>query len=120
MYTRGRTEAPRRERGGMTTSILLQLGDVNGSALTITWVEVQPVSRQGMHAHEPEQAYVVVKGQGRMHVGAETIELSVGDLAHVPPKAPHYIINMGREVLAYVSVATPAFSQTAFYDEGKL
>ncbi len=120
MFTQSKDQAPQRVRGGMTTHILLQEGDVGKTDLTATWVDVQPGAAQGLHHHEPEQIYVVVRGSGCMHVGEETRELTVGELAHVPPNIPHRIVNTGEEVLSYLSVATPAFSQEAFYDQGNL
>lgn len=120
MFTSTKENAPRRVRGGMTTHILLQKGDVDDTELTATWVDVQAGAAQGLHHHEPEQIYVVVRGSGNMHVGDEIRELTVGQLAYVPPNVPHRIVNTGEDVLSYVSVATPAFSQEAYYDEGNL
>lgn len=120
VYTQNKDDAPRRTRGGMTTHILLQEGDVAGTALTATWVDVQPGAAQRLHHHEPEQIYVVVRGSGRMHIGEETRELTAGQLAHVPSNVPHGIVNTSEGVLSYVSVATPTFSQETFYDEGNI
>jgi mannose-6-phosphate isomerase-like protein (cupin superfamily) len=120
MFTRSKRSAPTRSRQGMTTHVLLQLGDVAKTDLTVTWVDVEPAGAQGSHSHEPEQVYVIVVGAGRMHVDGEAREVGVGDLVHVPSGADHFIVNIGDGPLSYLSVATPAFSQTDFYDEGKL
>ena len=115
MYVRSTADAPLRQRQGMTTRILLEAGDAAGADMAVTWVEVGPGARQGEHRHTPQQVYVVVAGQGRMHVADETRDLTAGDLAYVPPDAPHYIVNTGSEALQYISAATPTFSQTGFY-----
>lgn len=120
MFVRNKTQAPHRERRGLKTQILLQSGDVAGTDLTVTWVDVAPGSAQALHRHGPEQVYIVVAGQGRMQVGEEDREVVAGDLVHVPPDVPHGITNTGDQALSYLSAATPAFSQTAFYDEGNL
>jgi mannose-6-phosphate isomerase-like protein (cupin superfamily) len=71
VFTRNKSEASRRERDGLVSHILLEKGDVLGSELTITWVDVVPGSTQRPHDHWPEQVYVVVGGRGSMKVGDE-------------------------------------------------
>ena len=71
MYVRNKADAPLREREGLTTRILLEAGDVEGADMAVTWVEVAPGARQGENSHTPQQVYVVVAGQGRMHVASD-------------------------------------------------
>lgn len=120
MYVRNKTEAPFRERQGLKTQILLQLGDVEATDLCVTWVEVEPFAQQALHRHDPEQVYVIVAGRGRMRIGDETRDVTAGDLIHVPPDVPHGISNPQDTALSYISAATPTFSQIAFYDAGNL
>ncbi len=120
MFVRSRTGAPRRERGGLVSRILLQEGDVPGVGLTATWVEVAPGSRQRLHDHVPEQVYVILRGRGKMRVGGEERWVDEGDLVYVPPGALHGIENATEEVLVYVSATTPAINVEAAYDTGQL
>ncbi len=120
MFKRNLAEAPQREREGLTSHILLQQGDVPDVGLSVTWVEVAPGARQRPHSHAPEQVYVVVKGRGTMHVGAETQEVGPGDLIYIPPNVTHGIENATNETLVYFSAATPAFDLKALYDTGTL
>ncbi len=71
MFTRNRSESPRRERDGLVSHILLAEGDVVGGELTVTWVDVAPGSAQRPNGHGSEQVYVVVEGRGLMRVGDE-------------------------------------------------
>ncbi len=115
-----REEAETLSRGdGLASTLLHSRAD---SDLTVTWVEVEPGAEQVVHAHDPEQVYVVLDGEGRMHVGGEERPVAAGDLVHIPPQTDHGVVNTGDEVLTYLSAATPAFSREAveaFYDAGE-
>jgi mannose-6-phosphate isomerase-like protein (cupin superfamily) len=78
MLTTNISTAPRRERDGLVSHVLLQDGDPRNHALAVTWVEVAPGARQAPHHHAPEQAYVVISGRGRMRVGDEERDLRPG------------------------------------------
>lgn len=114
-------DAPRRELHGLVSHVLLQEGDAGDPAMTVTLVDVAPLSRQRPHRHEPQQAYVVVEGEGIMHVDRATRRMRRGDLALVPSGAEHWIENpSAAEALRYVSASAPAFRVTDLYDRGPL
>lgn len=108
--------SPRRTRAGLSSTVLLQAGDAPGTGLAVTWVTVAPGASQELHVHEPEQAYVVIAGTGRMTVGGDEADLAPGSLAWAPPGVPHGIVNTGDTDLVYISAATPSFDITGFYD----
>jgi methionyl-tRNA synthetase len=116
MFTSRKSTADKRERNGLVSHFLLGKGDVDGDAMAITWVDVNPGSRQELHHHPQVQVYVIVRGQGRMHVGGETQDVQVGDMAYIPSNAMHGIENTGSELLSYVSAASPAIDLVAAYD----
>jgi mannose-6-phosphate isomerase-like protein (cupin superfamily) len=120
MFKRNRTEAPRRERDGLVSHILLHAGDLPETQLTVTWVDVAPGSGQRPHSHAPEQVYVVVRGRGRMRIDDEERFVSEGDLVYIPPDTLHGIENISEKVLTYVSAATPTVDWEVFYDTGPL
>jgi mannose-6-phosphate isomerase-like protein (cupin superfamily) len=120
LFRRNRSEAPRREREGLVSHILLHEGDLPETRLTVTWVDVAPGSGQRPHSHTPEQVYVVVRGQGKIKVGDEELLVVEGDLNYIPPGTLHGIQNLSDQVLTYVSAATPAVDWEAFYDTGPL
>ncbi len=120
MFKRNRSEAPRRERDGLVSHVLLEAKDPPGTRLTVTWVDIGPGSGQIPHSHAPEQVYVVVRGRGKMKVGEEERVVVEGDLVHIPPETLHGIENLSDEVLTYVSAATPTVDWEAFYDTGPL
>ncbi len=120
MFKRGLAEAPTRILPGLVSHILLQSGDTSTDNLAIAWVEVEPGSNQQPHHHIPEQAYVIVNGNGRIKVGSEIADVQAGDLLHIPSNLEHAVENTGPEKLIYISVTAPAFDIKALYDTGQL
>ena len=120
MIVHNKERCPRRERSGLVSRILLQQGDLPDLRLTTTWVDVAPGLRQRLHNHPSEQVYVITAGRGTMSVGEERQEVAGGDLVYVPPNIIHGIENSSKEVLIYISAATPAMGAEAAYDTGQL
>lgn len=114
------SEAPALTRGdGVVSRLLHGRRTEPETDMTVTWVTVGPGTAQERHSHEPEQVYVLVAGEGRMHVAGEERSVEAGDLVHVPSGAEHGIENTGDEPLQYVSAATPALAPgdvDAFYE----
>jgi mannose-6-phosphate isomerase-like protein (cupin superfamily) len=120
MYRVNKQTVSKRERKGLISHFLLGQQEISDTQLSITWVEVAPGARQRLHHHAPEQVYVIVRGQGRMQVGAEEQIVATGDLVYIPPHAEHGIINVQDEPLVYISAATPTFDHSELYDQGQL
>jgi mannose-6-phosphate isomerase-like protein (cupin superfamily) len=120
MIVHNKERCPRRERSGLVSRILLQQGDLLDLRLMTTWVDVAPGSRQRLHNHPSKQVYVITAGRGTMAVGDERQEVAGGDLVYVPPNILHGIENSSKEVLTYISAATPAMDAEAAYDTGQL
>ncbi len=118
MHTAEVGAAPVRDRDGLRSHLLLDAGDVPGSGLAVTWVEVEPGGSQELHSHEPEQVYVIIAGEGLMTVADEERPVRGGTLVRIPPSTPHGIRNGGAEQLVYVSAATPPFDLAEAYDSG--
>ena len=117
MIVHNREKCPRRELSGLVSRILLQQGDLPGLGLT-TWVDVAPGAfRQHLHNHPSERVYMTIAGRGTIAVGDERREVAVGGLVYMPPNVIHGIENFSKEVLTYVSAASPAIDPAeAAYD----
>jgi mannose-6-phosphate isomerase-like protein (cupin superfamily) len=120
LYIQRKNDAPKRERDGLTSYILLQKGDVSGDPFAVTWVDVAPGKAQAVHHHPEVQLYVIIAGNGVMRVGKAEEFVSVGDCVLIPSNEPHGIENTGVTTLTYISAATPAFDLAALYDDGQL
>ena len=120
MFIRSKNLADKRERSGLTSYFMLGRGDVEGDALAVTWVDVQPGRKQRLHNHPEVQIYVVIAGTGQMHIDESTRTIAAGDCIFIPSNAMHGIDNIGDSILSYISAATPAFNLVDAYDKGQL
>lgn len=120
MFKKSLAESPKRIRPGLVSHILLQAGDTPTDNLSIARVEVEPGSQQQPHHHVPEQAYIIVNGNGRIKVGSEIADVRAGDVIYIPTDVEHAVENTGPEKLVYISVTVPAFDIEALYDSGQL
>lgn len=60
--------------------------------------------------HNSEELYHITKGEGRMTLGAEQFEVTVGDTICIPPGTPHCIKNIGTEALHILCMCSPPYS----------
>lgn len=63
---------------------------------------------------------MITRGQGRMKIGEDELDVREGQMVFIPPNAEHGIVNTGEDTLTYISPATPAFPVTPLYDAGQL
>jgi len=120
MFVQRKQAAEKRKRSGLTSYFMFGRGDAGEDALAVTWVDVLPHSKQRLHNHPEVQVYVIIAGQGLMHVAGESQQVQAGDLVYIPSNAMHGIDNTGAATLSYVSAANPAFDLPFAYDKGQL
>ncbi len=74
--------------------------------------EVLPIGASvGRHHHrETEEIYYILRGSGRMTVGAETRAVEAGDAIFIPREAAHSLENTGIEPMTLLLVCGPAYS----------
>ena len=108
MFKRGLSEADKNEREGIVSHLLIKADDVPEARFSVSWVEVAAGGIQDAHAHDAEQAYLVVGGRGRMRVGDKEMEVAGGEVVHVPAGVSHGMENASDEELSYVTIAAPA------------
>jgi mannose-6-phosphate isomerase-like protein (cupin superfamily) len=95
----------------LSSHILMDAGELGSRHMTVTWIEVPAATEQELHSHEEaEQVYVVVRGVAELSAAGDTESLEPGDLALIPPASDHVIANRGDDVLALLSVQSPAVS----------
>ena len=111
MLVRRLGDAAVKEFHRLSSHILMDANELGSRHMTVTWLEVPPGTSQGLHSHEEaEQVYVVVAGIGTLSAAGDTEQLEPGDLALIPPASDHTLANEGEEMLALVSVQSPAVS----------
>lgn len=64
-----------------------------------------------LHRHATsEELYHITAGQGRMTLGAERFDVTVGDSVCIPPGTAHCIENIGAEPLRILCCCAPAYA----------
>ena len=62
------------------------------------------------HYHpRTEEIYYILEGTGRMRLGDEIRDVSVGDAISIPPGMTHQIENIGSEVLKFLCCCAPGY-----------
>ena len=68
----------------------------------VVYFEVDAGNRLGRHTDSAEEVLLILAGTADVEVDGETARLSAGDLALVPPMAPHALSNAGDETVKVV------------------
>jgi len=62
------------------------------------------------HYHpRTEEIYYILSGTGRMELGSEVREVTVGDAVAIPSGAVHRITNVGHETLTFLCCCAPGY-----------
>jgi quercetin dioxygenase-like cupin family protein len=70
--------------------------DTEGSYLEyVAEFEIAAGSHLEPHRHNTHEFYYIIKGRGRMQIGAEVREVEPGDLVHIPANEVHSIAPIG-------------------------
>lgn len=109
MQVSDKQKAPRYERDGIVSHLLVSEWTTKALFLTTSLVEMSPGGTQQPHVHEAEQCYFILEGEGLMTVGNERQLVSSGDCIFIPSNETHGLENTGRSGLRYFSAAAPSF-----------
>ena len=89
------------------------LDRTNSSAANQSLAEatLPPGARTQPHVHPcTEEIYYILRGAGRMTIGAEQREVGPGDGILIPPATRHTIQNVGQEPLVFLCCCAPSYS----------
>ena len=77
-------------------SVAFPVHSTTGAAASaIVWIVLEPDGEVPEHTDSAEELLYVVQGEVEATVGADTTTLRAGQLAVVPPMAPHALSNVG-------------------------
>ena len=77
----------------------------NGAAgLASVYIVLEPGQALGEHTDSPEELLLVLEGEVEVAVGEERARAGAGEMAVVPPLAPHGIRNVGTTTARIVGV----------------
>jgi len=102
--------SPRYQRDAITSYLLVSPRTAESQHLTVTLVDMAPGGKQHVHAHEPEQCYFILEGNGEMTVDDECSPVQAGDCIFIPSGSRHGLVNTGGTLLRYLSAAAPSFT----------
>jgi len=77
---------------------------------SLAHAEVAPGRKTRPHRLTSAEVYVILDGRGRMHVGAETAEVSTGQTVYIPPGEVQRIENIGAGPLVFLCIVDPAWT----------
>ncbi len=70
---------------------------------------VKPGERTKPHRLKTTEVYYLLQGQGRMHIGDETQEVTARSAIYIPPHGVQWIENTGRVDLIFLCIVDPAW-----------
>lgn len=89
----------------------LDLQEITKNIKAIYDTSLMPGESIQPHFHpDSEEIYYVLSGYGLMSIGEEKQEISRGDVVHIPPPAPHMLMNTGNVSLRFVTVSVSTVS----------
>jgi mannose-6-phosphate isomerase-like protein (cupin superfamily) len=89
------------------------LDRTNSSAVNQSLAEatLPPGAATEAHRHPcTEEIYYILRGAGRMTIGAEQREVGPGDGILIPPGTRHTILNIGAAPLVFLCCCAPPYS----------
>ncbi len=70
---------------------------------------VKPGERTKSHRLKTTEVYYLLQGQGRMHIGEQTREVTAQSAIYIPPHAVQWIENTGAVDLIFLCIVDPAW-----------
>jgi quercetin dioxygenase-like cupin family protein len=84
----------------------------------VVYFEIEPGRELGTHTDSPEELIVCLAGDGiEAWVGEDESVIGAGDLAVVPPMAPHGFRNTGDETARFLGVFSDSTTVSEFEEE---
>ncbi|HTQ78483.1 MAG TPA: cupin domain-containing protein [Thermoanaerobaculia bacterium] len=68
------------------------------------WLVLPPGQTSKPHHHHESETFFILRGRGRMTVGAESREVEAGDVIYLPPFGDHILKNISAEDLHFISI----------------
>ncbi|MEN6578572.1 MAG: cupin domain-containing protein [Phycisphaerales bacterium] len=94
-------------------SILRELLHPDKAGLAIRYslahARVRPGETTLPHRLRTTEVYYIIEGQGRMHIDAETSEVTAGCAVYIPPRSVQCIENTGTGDLVFLCIVDPAW-----------
>ncbi|MBN1507100.1 MAG: cupin domain-containing protein [Sedimentisphaerales bacterium] len=73
---------------------------------------IGPGERTKAHRLRTAEVYYILRGRGRMHVGAETADVDADCAIYIPPGSVQSIENTGNDELVFLCIVDPAWMES--------
>jgi len=89
---------------------VIGMATTNTKEVSLALAKIKPGFKTLNHYHNFVEIYMVVEGEGIMHLDDEIKDVSDGDNILILPKSWHFIENKGNQSLLIWCICTPAFT----------
>lgn len=111
MLIRRLGECPEFQAGD--TSLLREIANAatgqHAFRYSLAYATVIPGRKTVPHALRTSEAYYILQGCGRMHIGGESADVGPGCFIEIPPAATQWIENTGTSDLRFLCIVDPAW-----------
>ncbi|HHV06823.1 MAG TPA: cupin domain-containing protein [Firmicutes bacterium] len=93
---------------GRLTRVLVGPGapsEANG--FVMGHVTVYPGGSVPLHSHEQEEVYIILSGEGKMHINDNTADVKPGDYIYITPNSAHLLENTSEDNMIMVFCYAP-------------
>jgi quercetin dioxygenase-like cupin family protein len=73
----------------------------------LRYFEIEPRGWTSLDQHAHDHGVVILRGRGRVLLGAEEHEVSCGDVIYIPCHEVHQLRNAGEEPLGFLCIVPP-------------
>ncbi len=76
---------------------------------SLAHARVAPGEGTRPHRLRTAEVYYLIRGHGRMHIGAEAADVDADCAIYIPPGSVQYIENTGKDDLIFLCIVDPAW-----------
>ncbi len=103
---------------GDKTTIQVLISAQEGPNFALRRFVMEPGGGIPNHTNTVEHEQYVLRGHASIGIGAETIEVRVGDVVFIPQGAPHWYQNMGEENFEFLCIIPNKPDEIKIVDKG--
>lgn len=93
---------------GRLTRVMVGPGaPVEAEGFVMGYVTIFPQGSVPLHRHHQEEVYVILRGNGKMHVNDETADVKAGDYIYIDSDSTHLLENTSNEDMIMLFCYSP-------------
>ncbi|WP_213950707.1 dimethylsulfonioproprionate lyase family protein [Tepidanaerobacter syntrophicus] len=93
---------------GRLTRVMVGPGaPVEAEGFVMGYVAIFPQGSVPLHRHHQEEVYVILRGNGKMHVNDETADVKAGDYIYIDSDSTHLLENTSNEDMIMLFCYSP-------------